>query len=475
MTAARVAGLNPAGGNKTVQAAVSIFNEEILPDLKLFDGLVLSLSPEHQKRSVNWRVSLPNQDGTADALVTALALDQSVPEGNLAGSQIERLGANLLVARSAEQVVFAPDRALIEQAIRLKTDRQLAALAPPLKSGLWLRADPRQWPRGLGRNSQEYLAIAALQRLSGGKSVDIRTFPWGESVQTECLDLLRLLPASPVQPQWLARWEPPLQGRLLAQASVGLDPRKPFWSEVFNIATEVERTLPGRDRVANLRDRINIAALLARVSPETDLYPNLLGLTVGAVLPDTAASPPTIVATLHSRDVRATQVLVEKVLVPVIRTIGQDPKGLRPDQAQPRSDSNIRGLAIVQGRPIFLFLDTPDICLVWGARNVAEAVAAHQRSNPAADTLAMKWLNQFAQSGPVHRAAALYPEALVRWQMMKGEPPSPWTESATGLPPAVWLGRSTGAESRDIMAFSGSRAFVQSLLSRIPKPKEASE
>ena len=476
LAAAKHAGLKPAGGNKTLEAAIAFLNQPVLPDLKLLEQLVISLDPDVQNRKVDWRVAAPTDDGTADALVTAFALDHTEAQANIGAAQVERLGPNLMVARSAGQVYFGPDRRALERGLSSQIDQKLLALAAPVKSGLWLRADPRQWPSTIGRTAQERIAIEALRRLSGGHSIELRSFPWGESAQTECIDLLRLLPSSPVQPQWLAKWEPALNGRLMAQASIGLDPRKPFWSKVFEIATDLERTMPGRERVANLRDRINIASLLARISPETDLYPNLIGVTIGAVTPDSPKSEPTIVATLHARDTRATQILVEKVLVPVIRTLGEDPKTPRAMQTPPRSDTNIRGLAIVQGRPIFLFLDAPDICLVWGARNVAEAVVARSSSGPApAETIPMKWLQQFAQGGPVHRAAAVYPEAVVRWRVMMGEPASPWTDASKGLPPVVWLGRSSGGVSRDIFAFSGFRGYVQSLIARIPPMKEASE
>jgi len=473
LAAAKSTGLHPLGGIKSLEAAVSVFNHAILPDISILNKLVFTFSPTVQTRTIDWRIAVKDDEGTADALITAIALDQSVAEMGLAGATVERIGPDLICARSTGMAYFAPNRPVLEHAISSRIDQKLLALAPPLQAGLWLRADPRQWPRGLGRNAQEYLAIEALRRLSGNKSVDLRSFPWGESMQTEVLDLLRLLPSSPVQPQWLARWEPALAGRLLTQASVGLDPRKPFWNEVFTLATDLERTLPGRDRVANLRDRINIGALLARVSPETDLYPNLIGLTVGAVLPDTAASPPTVVVTMHARDIRATQILVEKVLVPVIRTIGEDPKSPKTSSNAPRTDANIRGLAIVQGRPIFLFLESTDICLVWGARNVAEAVAARQSNST--ETMSMKWLNQFAKSGPVHRAASVYPDAVVRWQRMKGSAETPWIDAAKNLPPLVWVGRSTGAESRDIMAFSGARSYVHALISAIPPTKKAAE
>ncbi|MFM7128924.1 MAG: hypothetical protein ACKO0V_06160, partial [bacterium] len=276
---------------------------------------------------------------------------------------------------------------------------------------------------------------------------------------------------SPVQPEWLTQWEKGLGGRLMAQASIGLDPRKPFWSQLFTIITEIERSIPGRENVARARDRINLAALLARISPETDLYPNLTGITAGVVTPDAPGGQPTVVATLHARDASATQVLVEKVVMPLFRTIGDDPKNPRTKPAPPDRDSRIRGISLVQNSPIYLFIEQTDIYLVWGARNVAELTVNQLASKPARTSVAESWFNQLAASGPVHRAVTIYPEALVRWLILNGEKSTVWTDSATGLPPVVWLGRNTNDTSRDIIVFSGSRTYVQSLTSRIPNPE----
>ena len=472
LSAAKLAGLQPAGGNKAVEAAVSLFNKAILPDLAMFDRSLFALDPNLPQRRIDWRAGVSPDDGTAEALVTALALDRSQPAGQVAGFDLESLGESLFVARGRGQTWFGTDRAALEPALVSGADARLLTLTPPIESGLWLRADPRQWPSTIGRNVQEFVALETLRRFAAGKPAELRVFPWGESVQAEWIDLFRAMPVSPVQSRWLARWDVPLSGLLMAQASIGLDPRKPFWNQVFGLATEVERAIPGHEKVANVRDRINIASLLARVSPETDLYPNLIGLTIGAVVPDAPQLPPTVVATLHTRDVRATQIVVEKLLVPVVRTIGGDPKGQPPGGILTRGgDDRIRGLAIVSNRPIFLFLEPPDIHIVWGSRSIAEAALAASDRAATAATVPMLWFDRFAASGPVHRAAAVYPEAVVRWQILKGEPDSVWTQSAKGLPPLVWLGRSENGESRDIWAFSGSRAYVKSLTSKIPPPQ----
>jgi hypothetical protein len=472
LSAAKVAKLQPAGGDKTIEAAVSLFNRAILPDLAIFDRSLFALEPNMPLRRIDWRASFAPDDGTAEALVTALALEGSKPLGQHAGFELETIGENFVVARGKGQTVFGPDRSALEPALVSGIDPRLISLSSPIESGLWMRADPRSWPPALGRNAQEFVALETMRRFAGGRPVELRVFPWGESIQAEWIDLFRAMPVSPVQSRWLARWEVPLNGLLMAQASIGLDPRKPFWNQVFGLATEVERAIPGHEKVANLRDRINIAALLARVSPETDLYPNLIGLTVGAIVPDAPELPPTVVATLHARDVRSTQIVVEKLLVPVIRTIGGDPKGQPPAGLNARGgDDRIRGLAIVSHRPIFLFLEPPDIHIVWGSRTIAEAALAAADRTATAATVPMLWFDRFAATGPVHRAAAVYPEAVLRWNILKGEPDTIWTQSAKGLPPMVWLGRSENGESRDIWAFSGSRAYVKSLTSRIPPPQ----
>lgn len=471
VAAAKASGISPSGGNKTIEAALSLFNPDMATNLGSLEKSVFSLEPNFLNKSIDWRFGVLNDDGTFDAIVTALALDQSMTEPGFAGRTIERLGPNLVVAKSKNEIYFGPDLKMIHQVISSQSDARIADLQSPLKSGLWLRANPRKWPASLGRNMQEFIALQALKRFSAGSDVELRIFPWGESIQAECIDFLRDVPVSPVQPSWLDRWEPALRGRIMAQVSFGLNPRKPFWNQFFKIATELERSIPGREKVASLRDRLNLAALLAKVSPETDLYPNLVGLTVGAVTPDDPRVPPTIVATLHTRDIKSTQTLVEKVVVPVVRTLGSDPQTPKQLQLKPRTDGNIRGLSIVQGRPMYLFIDGTDVCLIWGARNVAEAVVKQKLTSSDGQTVAGKWLGQFAKAGPVHRVASIYPESIVRWRVMLGEIPTLWTDSISGTPPIVWLGRTQAGASRDIIAYSGSRQFVNQLLARIPEQK----
>ena len=55
LAAAKLAGLQPAGGNKTVEAAVAIFNRAILPDLAMFDRSLFALEPNLPLRRIDWR------------------------------------------------------------------------------------------------------------------------------------------------------------------------------------------------------------------------------------------------------------------------------------------------------------------------------------------------------------------------------------------------------------------------------------
>lgn len=469
IAAAKATGLQPYGGNKTLEAAISIFNPEIAKFFGRLDKSIISLQPDQTTKTVNWRMGLSQDDGTLESLITALRLESPVIPTK--SNTYEELSPGLTAARNGNELYFGSSQKQMEYAIKSRSDMALLSEKPPVDAGMWLVADPAKWPPAIARNINEFIGLQTVRRLAAGKEVEIRVFPWGESVQAECLDLFRAAPVSPVQPEWLTQWEKGLGGRLMAQASIGLDPRKPFWSQLFTIITEIERSIPGRENVASARDRINLAALLARISPETDLYPNLTGITAGVVTPDAPGGQPTVVATLHARDASATQVLVEKVVMPLFRTIGDDPKNPRTKPALPDRDSRIRGISLVQNRPIYLFIEQTDIYLVWGARNVAELTVNQLASKPAKTSVAESWFNQLAASGPIHRAVTIYPEALVRWLILNGEKSTVWTDSATGLPPVVWLGRNTNGTSRDIIVLSGFRTYVQSLTSRIPNPE----
>lgn len=473
VASAKLAGLHPYGSNKTIEAAISVFNPEISKFFGKLSNSIISIQPDAASRSVNWRFGVSQDDGTLESLVTALQLDAPLLPNR--SDTYEELGPGLTVARNGYELYFGSSRKQMEYAIKSRSDISLLSEKPPIDAGLWLVADPAKWPLSIARNINDSIALQTMRRLSAGKEVEIRLFPWGESVQAECLDLFRTAPVSPVEARWLSQWEKALSGRLMAQASVGFDPRKPFWNQLFTIVTEIERSIPGRENVASVRDRINLGALLARISPETDLYPNLSGLTVGAVTPDDPNGAPTVVATLHARDQRATQILVEKVVMPLFRTIGDDPKSNRPRPNAGNADSRIRGISLVQNRPIYLFIEQTDIFLVWGSRSIAEATSGQLASKTVFNSTAESWFKQLAASGPVHRAISIYPDALVRWQIQRGEKATVWTDSAAGLPPVVWLGRNTKESSRDIIVFSGTRTYVNSLLSKIPNREPNAE
>lgn len=459
--------------DKTSETLIAMFNPSMAKQVGMFDKSVFSIEPDVMKKQVGWRCGLFQTDGTFEALTTALALDYANSDTPRVIGGVERLGPNLFALRSDNTVYFAPYLHLLQQGYLQNIDQKIIELQPPIKSGIWLRANPQKWPASLGRNIQEYVAIQAIRRISQGSDVELRVFPWGESIQAECLDLFRELPVSPVKPSWIDRWNTALRSQLLAQASFGTDPRKPFWNQTFRILTDVERSIPGRERVASLRDRLNLAALLAKVSPETDLYPNLAGISLGATLPDDPRLPPTIIATLHALDPRATRILVEKVVIPTLRAIGNDPKTSGIPLPENRLDDQIRGIAIVQGRPMFLFIEGTDITLVWGARNVAERIKSIPENPQNPKSVALAWFDQFAKSGPVHRIATVNPETLARWSLMRGQKPSPWTEASRNLPPLVWLGRNQNQASQDILAFSGARLYVENLLQMVEQAEKA--
>lgn len=463
----------PYGGNKTFEAAISIFNPQIAKYFGKLDKSIFSLYSNPASKTVQWRMGLIEDDGTFEALITALKLDKVATQSR--SDSYEELSSGITAARANRELYLGSSKTNLENAIRSREDLIILAEKPPIDAGLWFVANPAKWPLSITRNMNELLVLQSIRRMAAGKEVEIRAFPWGESVQVECLDFFRANPVSPVLPAWLSQWECGLRGRLIAQASIGLDPGKPFWNKLFTIITEIERSIPGREKVANARDRINLAALLARISPETDLYPNLIGLTVGAVAPDDAKSPPTVVATLHARDARATQVLVEKFVMPLFRTIGDDPKNNNHRPLPDKSDLRIRGISLVQNRPIYLFINQTDIFIVWGARNVAENMLGQIGSKPPAVSIAESWFNQLAQSGPVHRVITFYPEALVRWQVITGQKTTAWTDAATGLPPVVWLGRNDNGKSRDIIVFSGLRDYANAVIRQIPKNHSPAE
>ncbi|MFM7128898.1 MAG: hypothetical protein ACKO0V_06025, partial [bacterium] len=235
IAAAKATGLQPYGGNKTLEAAISIFNPEIAKFFGRLDKSIISLQPDQTTKTVNWRMGLSQDDGTLESLITALRLESPVIPTK--SNTYEELSPGLTAARNGNELYFGSSQKQMEYAIKSRSDITLLSEKPPVDAGMWLVADPAKWPPAIARNINEFIGLQTVRRLAAGKEVEIRVFPWSESVQAECLDLFRAAPVSPVQPEWLTQWEKGLGGRLMAQASIGLDPRKPFWSQLFTIIT----------------------------------------------------------------------------------------------------------------------------------------------------------------------------------------------------------------------------------------------
>ncbi len=124
--------------SKPAQAILTLFNPEMIDELKAFDGAELVVADRP-----GWFVTVPRDDGALAALGAALALTDGGVDPALQDATVDRLGpaGSPLLARTATgAVALADDRADLGRALdRL---RECPSQASPLDSGWLVRFDP---------------------------------------------------------------------------------------------------------------------------------------------------------------------------------------------------------------------------------------------------------------------------------------------------------------------------------------------
>ena len=129
-----------------MEAVISFFNPEMIPEWKVLHGAEYRLGFDPEKAAARWSLVVPGDDGTFAALITALRLtggDHEAPlaDGTLAVERLGGPGAAVGVRREpAKGVALASSRAVLEGAGL--DPPELPALADTLESGLVFQVDP---------------------------------------------------------------------------------------------------------------------------------------------------------------------------------------------------------------------------------------------------------------------------------------------------------------------------------------------
>jgi hypothetical protein len=436
---------------KPLEAALALFNPEMVREFRVLDEAELAVGFEPGDGRVRWRVTAPHDDGTFAALATALALTGGGSDPPLGDMAVDRLGppGAPVMARSPEVLALAGSRAALAEALG-QAGRAEPVGRPTLDSGWLVRLDPAAL--GLSGPVWRRRAAEAL-RAVGCQAVEAAA---GLSDETIALAITARLRAAPprsqtltVDPDWLG-WVP--AGAALAAAAWAVDPAAESWDALFALADRVDRVDPARAGVTPLRTRLNVLAGAAGARPERDLWPWLRGLT-GCVLADARGELGGVLLAVHARDTEAGARIAGRLLPRVAAGWSQ---GAEP---APRGDG-VHHLGQVAGRPITLARRGATVLVGWGATALAAGLDAHAHPDRSAGgAIRAGW-----GPTPPQRAGAFWPGRLGAL----APPGSPLAQALAQAPPILWEGRFEDGRAREIVRWSGLRGMVRRFLEALP-------
>jgi hypothetical protein len=289
--------------------------------------------------------------------------------------------------------------------------------------------------------------------------------------------LLPVPPAAPgaagdkiIDPQWL-QWIP--AGEVVALASLAAGRGPAYWDMIFSLVDRIDRADPARAEMAPLRTRINLLATAVGVQLEVDLWPHLLGVTVGwLVTLDKPEDWCRTVLVLQMDEEKAARKFTEDIM-PRLISLWRNSKHAagpgHPPKVAPGA-ARVAGatfsLGHVSGRPLDAAARGRALLIGWGEHTLEsmfQAAAHPERS-------AMSVI-EAARSGPVQatpaRFAAFWPGRI--WLPIQGlDRQTPLNRCLAGGPPIVWTGWCFEGNARDRVRWPGLHDLVGRFLAAIP-------
>ena len=480
---------------KPLEAVISFFNPEMVREWSVFHEARFQLGFDPETGTRRWRLTVPGDDGTLAALITALRLsggsnEAPVGNGTIAVNRLGGPGA-AVAARGAGGVVLASSRAELDrglppgisgpsarlEAVGLKDDPGAPAADPD--SGLVFRIEPGRMTVP-ARGSVATRRAIELARGLGCRTVDGRLGLVDDQVGLEITS--ELDPARPFAPgsagnlaidtEWL-KWIP--AGEAVAAASLAAGRGAAYWERVFALADRVDRADPARANLAPLRTRINLLASAVGARLEADLWPHLRGLTVAWLAnPDKPEQSGRAVAVLQMDDDTAARHLVADVLPRLAALRGRANVGTKPGQPQPpdavrvaAGDSTVtRSLGRPGGRPLDAAARGRTVLLGWGDQALETMFRAAEHPQQSVMPLIGA-----ASAGPARkslaRVGAFWPGRM-RLPVKGLDGPTPLVRCLAEGPPIVWTGWNLDGRARDRVRWHDLHGLVRHFLAANP-------
>jgi len=480
---------------KPLEAVISFFNPEMIPEWRVMDGAQIGVDLSDLDGKPRWFGVVPRDDGTLSAAITAQRLTNGSQEAPLTvdgrGFLVERLGAagSIVAAQAGETLILASSRdELIRGSRRIGTIRTSAAahepeadgpaafaqrgVQHPFDSGLVFDLEPGLMSPDTGtiayRRAAALLQGLGCQRIHGDSGLTGDLFTMELTTMRKRGDGAQRLVTKPliaVDPTWL-EWIPAAD--VMAALSVAVEPGEPFWESTFAVADRVDRADPARAALAPLRARLNLLAAAAGVRPEADMWPHLRGITAGVMGdPDRPGRPIGAVVVLHT-DTDASAQRLETDVLPRLSSLltaqkrGEEEPGR---EAGPRPAGDARLVARIGGRPLMLSRRGPHVVIAWGDEMKKALQTETTRPDRSVASLCNGWIG--AGKMAPQRVGAVWPARC--WPAYSGlDPTTPaWRELAAG-PPAVWWGWHDSATAHDSIQLGDLRHRVRRFLEKLP-------
>jgi hypothetical protein len=478
---------------KPLEAVISLLNPEMGREWSVFHEAQLELGFDSETGSGQWRLTIPHDDGTIAALITALRLsgggdEKPVASGTMAVHRMGGPGA-AVAARGAEGVILASSPSELDRALSPgssgswsrrtapRDQQNPAANTGARESGLVFRLDP--WRMTVPSRG----SVATRRAIELAHGLGCRTVVGSLGICEDRLELEMasalnpVTPAAPdaagsqiIDPEWL-QWIP--AGEVVALVSLAAVSGPAFWEKIFSLVDRIDRADPARAEMAPLRTRINLLATAVGVKLEVDLWPHLSGVTVGWLV--TLNKPDhwgRAVLILQMDEERTARELSENILPRLMSLWGNSKHGVglgRPPEgahAAPRDAFAPHPLGRVRGHPLETAVRGRTVLIGWG-ENALQSMfqAAEHREQSTMSVI------EPARTGPVQespaRFAAFWPGRI--WLPIRGlDGPTLLNRCLAGGPPIVWTGWCSEGRGRDCVRWCGLHDLVRRFLAAIP-------
>ncbi|MHB1558644.1 MAG: hypothetical protein ACYC61_14395 [Isosphaeraceae bacterium] len=468
--------------NKPAEAIIAMFNREMVPEWRAFDGAELRIAVGADGGALHWFARVPHDDdGVLGAGITAMRLTYPEDRPIAVGGRehpVARLGRSgvPLAGQDGSLVVVAGSREALRRGLEIGAqgdrwdDRAIGGGSAPgpepvlPDSGVVFRLLPGELPdpRAAG------LPLAPAQAVEALRAMGCRRIDGTACLKdgTLALDVFSAIDGPPGRrpigpaldsPAVDAKWLNSLPSAgVMAFVSMAVDPRAPAWDRAFALADRIERIDPARARVSPLRVRLNLIAAAAGLKLEADLLPRVRGVSFALV--GEANRPGRVggaLVVLHLDDAEVARRIVRDASTRIAAVLGAQGPAAAGDAGGPRA--------------VVVRAHGNDLRLAWGR---ARAAAASDDPPPAGQSMADVCRGWAAKGGPTPtRVGAFWPGRL--WQPPARATAS-WPDGSlaafTEDPPAVWWGWDEPGGMHDHVRWRGLDQRVRQLLATLPAP-----